>query len=411
VEVPRAALGLGGGHGKHGVHHQVHRDDVRDAFRDPGKFRDRAAAEGEDDRFGHLEAVDPSGIGMLERALDDRRAHDRQRQAGFGRDLLGGPFAQRLGERVHVRPAQGLRPGSSVLNEALVHPILAPFLGCRRDRHRAGPFVLGPGLRHEPVKHLGLARGFLDGRSGTEGGVGFGPPVHTMGQRLLGDDALLRPRHVRRRHVHQVRPAAAPGNRFVEPHRAQDVRSEGLIDWRIERDRRRAVKHHAQVGREVGDVVRNVTLDDRDSVLDCLLQTIQTVPLAKRPERGATEHLLDAGPSGASEPWAHQDRDRRIGEIGKEAFEQGGAEKSRDAGDEDTRVAKRFANRSPVPSPGLYHAVDYGPGFRERASSIRAEKALKTELPESEDSSSSSAFIPLPGSGCQIANELLSLSF
>ena len=43
-----------------------------------GEAGDEPSAVGEQDRVGHLQPLDPAGVGLLERGLDDRRAHDRE---------------------------------------------------------------------------------------------------------------------------------------------------------------------------------------------------------------------------------------------------------------------------------------------------------------------------------------------
>jgi HAMP domain-containing protein len=63
-----------------------------------------AAAVGEDDRVGHLEALDPARVRVDERRLDDGGAHDRDPEVAA--EVGDDPLRERLGEGVDVRPAQ-----------------------------------------------------------------------------------------------------------------------------------------------------------------------------------------------------------------------------------------------------------------------------------------------------------------
>ena len=58
------------------------------------------------------------GNGCAERALDDRRAHDRQAVPGRGPEFFGGALGERLGQRVDVGPAEALGPGAAVVDES-----------------------------------------------------------------------------------------------------------------------------------------------------------------------------------------------------------------------------------------------------------------------------------------------------
>ena len=76
VEVARARRPAGGvaAHGDDRVDHQVDRHDVDDRVRGGGQLGELAAAVGQDDRVGHLEALDPARVGRGQGGLDDARA-------------------------------------------------------------------------------------------------------------------------------------------------------------------------------------------------------------------------------------------------------------------------------------------------------------------------------------------------
>ena len=116
VEVLRPArLRVGRAHRDQRVDHVVDRHDVDDRVRRRGQVGQLAAAVGQDDRLGHLEALDPARVRPDQRGLDD--ADGRTMLTGIAGapgastdvpagELLDDPLAHRLGERVDVRPAQ-----------------------------------------------------------------------------------------------------------------------------------------------------------------------------------------------------------------------------------------------------------------------------------------------------------------
>src|SRR5215217_3636594 len=72
VVIPRLPdLGLCGADGKDCVHHVIAWHDVDNRIRGRRKLRQLAAAIGQNQRLGHLEAFDPSRMGMAPRRLDD----------------------------------------------------------------------------------------------------------------------------------------------------------------------------------------------------------------------------------------------------------------------------------------------------------------------------------------------------
>ena len=322
-------------HRQHRVYHEVDGDQVDDAFRETGELGNGTAPVGQDDRLRHLEALDPPGVGMPEGALDDRWANDRQGEPVLCGQLLRGALAERLRERVHVRPPQGLSPGSSVLHEAGVHPLPSVLLGCRRHGDRPGPAVLDARLVDESVEHLGLARGVLDLSPGRRGGLGLGPPVDPMLEGGLGHHALGHPGHVGGRDVHEMRPAATRRHGLVHVGGPKQVDGEGLVDRWVEGHGGRAVEDEVEVGRKIRNAFRHVPFQDRDGLAQQPLQAVRPDAFSQLAEAVAGQDLLDPGDRWTAVASANEERDARVWELGEESFEEGGLEESGDAGDED----------------------------------------------------------------------------
>ncbi len=105
----------GAGDGADGGGDLVDRDDVDDALGHAGELLQQAAGVGDDDRLGHAEAPDPARLGLRPGRLDDRRAHDADRDVAPG--LAQGPFARgpwcrrrRRASRARRRGPDPLRP-------------------------------------------------------------------------------------------------------------------------------------------------------------------------------------------------------------------------------------------------------------------------------------------------------------
>ena len=84
------------GHGQHRVDDEVGWDDVEQRIWQPREIPQDVATKSEDQRLGHPESLEPAAERFVERALDDRRPHDGQRDIAVQLDhrLLG----HRLGE-------------------------------------------------------------------------------------------------------------------------------------------------------------------------------------------------------------------------------------------------------------------------------------------------------------------------
>ncbi len=164
----RRLLGSERSHGDDRGDDEVDRDDVDRALRGAGECAEQSAGVGDDHGLGHAEAADPARLRLGERRLDDRGSHDRHRHVALhvGERLL----AERLGERVGVRPADAGGPSSPGLDELVLHPALAELFGLRREGRRPGGAELGAGLGAELDEPFGFAAGGI--AVGTESPAG-----------------------------------------------------------------------------------------------------------------------------------------------------------------------------------------------------------------------------------------------
>ena len=140
--------------GQDGRHHQIDRDDVDDALGDARELLEEALGVGDDDRIGHSEAADPSGLGLGQRRFDDRWPHDGDGQPAPG--LQQGPLAERLGVGVGVGPSERLGPRLAGVDEAVLDPFLAESFGSGGEQRRAGRAELLAGLALETGQQLGV---------------------------------------------------------------------------------------------------------------------------------------------------------------------------------------------------------------------------------------------------------------
>ena len=307
------------------------------------------------------------------------------------------------------------------------HVAAALLGGCG---HRAGArpavFAFGPG--HEVVEHLGRRGRVLDRPAG-EGRVHLGPPVDAVLERRLGDDALHGTSHVRGGHVHQV--GAAPGgdDLLVEP-RARRGRSSGTRGRWGSRTRRVAAQWNT---------------------------TSMSPGMTRRAPRGCRPRSPRAARRSATSKAVDADRSRsRSGErvaaesladpcVAEDAVPSPDEQHDLRPGKSDRSRSSRAMPRNPVAPvrriraaaqslsdarPVLCHGRS--PDGRHRAANpiriggwvpasqradeaktgrFRVEKARKTELPEPEDSSSSSGVCTSrPGPGSSSTEVLVTLS-
>jgi hypothetical protein len=171
---------------------------------------------------------------VVQRALDDRGAHDRQAVAGLGPAGLGDALGEGLGERVDVRPAEALGTHPAGVDQAVLHPRGAGGLGELGDELRAGLAVAGLRGLQELAQLVGLAGFELDPLASRLRRFVLGEHIHAVLQCCLWLDALANTAHVAGRHVHDVRVALRLQKRAVQSDRAADVRVERLVDRRVE---------------------------------------------------------------------------------------------------------------------------------------------------------------------------------
>ena len=125
-----------------GGDHEVDGDDVDGALGHAGELLQQAAGVGDDHRLGHAEAADPARERLVDRRLDDRRAHDRHRDVAAV--LQQRPLAERLRVGVGVGPAERRGAGPARPPPSAPSPTRRgaarswrPARGCRRRRARA----------------------------------------------------------------------------------------------------------------------------------------------------------------------------------------------------------------------------------------------------------------------------------
>ena len=272
---------------------------------------------------------------MGQGALDDRRPHDGKGHPARRGQFLGGSFPQGLGERVHVGPPHGLGPGPAVLDQPLLHPLPPVLLGGRGHRDRPGSPMLRPGLVHESVEHLGLARRVFDVRSGRHGRARLGSPIDAVLEGGFGHHALGHPCHVGGGDVQQVRAAARGRNGLVQPGRSQHVDLEGMVDRRVEGHGGRAVEDGIEVAGEGRKVLGHVALHHRDPLGHDGSDRLVPQALSQRAEAVAGQQFLDPSRRGAPVPAAYQNRDQGCGEFRQQSFEQRSSEESGHTRQED----------------------------------------------------------------------------
>ena len=245
-------------------HHVVHRHDVDAGVGGGGHLGQLAAAQGEQQRLGHLEALDPPRVGREEGRLHDGGPQHRHRQPDVGGELLDHALAHGLGEGVDVRPAQGVPALAPGVLAGLLHPLAPAALGVGGRGQRPGRAVLGVGLRVEDRQSVGGARGLL--QAGRErGGRGqLGAPVHGVVQGGLGHRAATAPGDVGGGDVHVVHPPPALALGVRRP-RAPAPAGPGCPPrWRrrprrsaVEGDLPGAVQHHVQVVGQLRHLARS----------------------------------------------------------------------------------------------------------------------------------------------------------
>jgi len=159
-------------------------------------------------------------------------------------------LAERLGEGVGVGPAEGLGPCGPAVDQLALHPILSDLLGPGGEEMLTRTAEFAAGLLGETGQLLGPARLGLEVGAKAACRIDLGAPVGVDGEAVLREQflsglALVRARHVRRRHGDQVCGAAAPlpggllscpDDRRGHPRGPEHVDLDRLIEWGIEAD-------------------------------------------------------------------------------------------------------------------------------------------------------------------------------
>ncbi len=237
-------VGPEGGDGDDRGDDEVDRDDVDGALRGAGECAEQSAGVGDDHGLGHPEAADPARLRFGEGRLDDRRSDDRDGDGALhvGERLL----AERLGERVGVRPADAGRPRPARLDQLVLDPPLADLFGLRRERRCAGGAEFGAGLGAE-LDEVGrlAARRIAVGAEAAAGGD-LAAPVDADVERAVADEdlrcvAASVAGDVARRHGDEVGRDAELVAQVGDARRAEQVDLDRRVERRIERDGRRRV--------------------------------------------------------------------------------------------------------------------------------------------------------------------------
>src|SRR5207237_2141189 len=121
--------------------------------------------------------------------------------------------------------------------------------------------------------------------------------------------------------VDEVRSGTAVANGLVEPQRSEEVRLEALVDRRIERDLRGAVKDDVEVCRERWRRFGEVALDDLDALVEELDETVVAVLLAEGVERRPLEEGFHSVPPGRAELRPDEEDHLRVGPRGEDLLE------------------------------------------------------------------------------------------
>ena len=186
----------------------VDRDHVEDRVGQAGELGQQPAAVRHDQRVGDLEAVDPAGERMLQRALDDRGAHDRQPVAVLAPQLFGGALGERLGQRVDVGPAERLGAGASDVDELGASPTRARAFSLAVATACGPSFSCLARAASMNTRSWSASRDSISTRvAGGLRGLVLGAPVDLVGQPRLGGDALAQPADVAGGDVHDARVA------------------------------------------------------------------------------------------------------------------------------------------------------------------------------------------------------------
>ena len=259
-------LGRGGAHRDDGVDDVVAGNDVDDRIGRGGKFRQLPLAVGQDDRVRHLEPLDPAGMWVPQRRLDDGRTHDGHPHVPAVIRDHGLPH--RLGEGVDIGPSERARPLGTCGDEFLLDPFDATAFGVLTGRQVPGLAVqLLRLLPQEGELFRGAGPGLNHRRHG-ERGLGLVGVVHVVGVGGLRDRSTPTPGRVGGGDVHVVRHplqvSLLVGTGFAEAGQqrlgAEHIGPERSVDRWVEGDVPGTVDEHVDVTGQDRDL-RKVPLD------------------------------------------------------------------------------------------------------------------------------------------------------
>ena len=253
VELRLPHLRLGSADRNDGVDHVVTGNDVDHGIRGGRELRQLSSPIGQDDRIGHLEALDPSRVRVFQRRLHDGGADngDLHVMAQVRNDNL----AHRFGEGVDIGPPQRTGPFRARGYQFLLHPLEASPFGVLAGGEIPGATVQFLGFLAQRRQLLGGTGPGLDEVRHRQSGPGLGLVVHFVGVGGLRDRSPATPRGVGRRDVDVVRDAhqvaVLVGTGFTKSFQqcldAEHVGLERSIDGRVEGDVSCAVNHYVDV--------------------------------------------------------------------------------------------------------------------------------------------------------------------
>ena len=299
-------------------HDVVDRHDVDDRVGGGRELGQLAAAVGQDQRLGHLEALDPAHVRPLEGGLDDARTHDGH--GVLARMLLHDPLAQRLGEGVAVGPAEAARPLGADPHQLVLDPLLARGLRGRGRGQQTGPAVLLLGALALGDEYVGAAGPVLDRLALGQPPAQLGLEVGVVRHRTLGDAAPAAPGDVRGGDVDvvDVRPDLADPRQQLAG--ADDVGAEPLVDGRVEADVAGAVHDRVQVvgqGRRAGEVALDHAHPGVHQLVEATCRSRRSSVKIGFPSSERTRWLGRGGPLGP-----HQQRHVDAGHLTEQQVQQ-----------------------------------------------------------------------------------------
>ena len=342
-----------------GGHDEVDRDHVDRALGHAGELLQQPSGVGDDHRLGHPEPADPSGEGLVERRLDDRRAHDRH--GHIAPVLQERPLPEGLRVGVGVGPPEGRRPSATRLDHLLLHPGAAALLGLAGQRGHAGGPDLMAGLLPEAGERIRSAAVGLGVGASPAGAVDLAPPVDVDEERAvvhrdLGGCTAAVAGDVAGGHRHQVGRDLERLQRLHDPRRAEEVHLDGRVERRVERHGRGGVDDDGARGQGLaagvveGEPIRSDVARDRGDPLgnhrgeavlaELLAQAVEGVVAEDLP-LGA---LLDGGAAAGPD----EQHELAAGDAPEQPLDQRGAEEPRAPRDRDARAVQPVRDHPPL---------------------------------------------------------------